>query len=69
MHHFCFVCDSLPGSAGPSPSSPEISECRFFARAELPRPISDFTIRRIDDALAGRAVEALAHIGPGVWFD
>ena len=37
----------------------EISEVGWFGHNALPRPISDFTVRRIDDGLADRP--------PGVW--
>jgi 8-oxo-dGTP diphosphatase len=49
-HHFVFRCRPLDDRA-PKPCSPEISECAFRGLHELPRPISDFTVRRIDDAL------------------
>ena len=52
MHHFAFACRRATAEA-PVPSSPEITEVRWCERAALPRPLSDFTIRRIDDALAG----------------
>jgi 8-oxo-dGTP diphosphatase len=49
-HHFVFRCRPLDDRE-PTPSSPEISECAFRGLDELPRPISDFTVRRIQDAL------------------
>jgi len=65
-HHFVFACRSL-GTREPLPSSPEITEVRWCAVLDLPRPISDFTVRRINDALAG--AEARLHvIGPRVWL-
>lgn len=51
-HHFVFRCRISLGET-PTPSSEEVSACEFWPRDALPRPISDFTIRRIDDALAG----------------
>ena len=68
MHHFAFLCSAGPG-AKPRPSSPEISELGFFPRDQLPRPMSDFTIRRIDDGLAGAAVTQITRVGPRVWFE
>jgi 8-oxo-dGTP diphosphatase len=65
-HHFVFVC--RPTSTGePRPSSPEITEVRWCDRAALPRPISDFTIRRIDDALAAGPA-ALHRVAERRWL-
>jgi 8-oxo-dGTP pyrophosphatase MutT (NUDIX family) len=69
MHHFAFVCTMVDQYAEPVPSSQEIADCRFFSRDDLPRPISDFTIRRIDDALAQHPTLNISRIGPRVWFD
>ena len=55
-HHFVFCARLAADSPRPTVTDPaEISELGWFARDALPRPISDFTIRRIDDALAGQA--------------
>jgi 8-oxo-dGTP diphosphatase len=51
-HHFVFRCRTEAG-ATPTPSSPEISDCGYWPVDDLPRPISDFTIRRIEDARSG----------------
>ncbi len=65
-HHFVFVCRaSTAGEA--RPSSPEITDVRWYPRDALPRPICDFTIRRIDDALAGAAA-SLQEIAPRTWL-
>ena len=69
MHHFAFVCTLVDKQAEPVPSSPEIAACRFFSRDDLPRPMSDFTIRRIDDALARHPPLSINRIGARVWFD
>lgn len=58
-HHFVFRCHIAP-NARPAPSSEEISECEFWPRDALPRPISDFTIRRLNDALG----DALPELPP-----
>lgn len=50
MLHFVFRCrwhDRLD----PIVSSPEVSDVRYWPVDELPTPISDFTERRIQDAL------------------
>jgi 8-oxo-dGTP diphosphatase len=52
-HHFVFRCH-LDENAAPAPSSEEVSACEYWAVDTLPRPISDFTVRRIHDALDGR---------------
>ena len=49
-HHFVFRCRPREGH-DPVPSSPEISACAFWPMDSLPRPINDFTVRRIEDAL------------------
>jgi 8-oxo-dGTP pyrophosphatase MutT (NUDIX family) len=41
----------------PVVSSPEISELRYWPLDDLPRPISDFTERRIRDALVEQPVQ------------
>lgn len=51
-HHFVFRC-GLRADVAPRPSSEEISACELWPPDALPRPMSDFTVRRIDDALAG----------------
>jgi 8-oxo-dGTP diphosphatase len=67
-HHFVFRCQ-LESATTPTPSSPEISACDYWSRADLPRPISDFTIQRIEDAL-GDARRALPTvISRRVWLD
>jgi 8-oxo-dGTP diphosphatase len=54
-HHFVFRAALAPGSPEPRPADPkEISECGWFAPHALPRPLSDFTARRIEDALSDR---------------
>jgi 8-oxo-dGTP diphosphatase len=67
-HHLVFGC-RVEDDAVPVPSSDEIAECGFFRRSELPRPISDFTLSRIDDALAGIAPEAVVTIERQGWLD
>ena len=69
MHHFAFICRLIDPHAKPVPSSPEIADCRFFDRDRLPSPISDFSIRRIDDAMARPPALTITRIGPRVWFE
>jgi len=63
--HFVFTVRILVG-ADPVPSSPEISEARFWPVDDLPTPISDFTERRIRDAF-GQAQAGVVTIGPRQW--
>ena len=51
MLHFVFECPW--DGVAPVASSPEVGEVRFWPLDDLPRPISDFTERRIRDALIG----------------
>ena len=58
MLHFVFRCrwhDQLD----PVVSSPEVSDVRYWPLDELPTPISDFTERRIQDAV----VDGPVHVG------
>jgi 8-oxo-dGTP pyrophosphatase MutT (NUDIX family) len=43
----------------PVPSSPEVDAAEFWSIDRLPRPLSDFTIRRILDAAADEAAFAV----------
>ena len=67
-HHLVFRCRNEDGAV-PVPSSDEISDCAYVGRDELPRPISDFTVRRIDDALAGGAPDGVVTIERLGWVD
>ena len=67
MHHFVFTATLAPGSAAPAPSSDEISEVRWCDPADPPRPISDFTLRRIEEALR-RDAARVGTIGRRVWL-
>jgi 8-oxo-dGTP pyrophosphatase MutT (NUDIX family) len=67
MVHFVFRC-TWHDRLKPRASSPEADEVGFWALANLPRPMSDFTERRIQDA----AAEGPAIIGRVVhrrWLD
>ena len=55
-HHFVFRAELAADSLEPHAADPgEISECGWSRPDQLPRPMSDFTARRIEDALSGRA--------------
>jgi 8-oxo-dGTP diphosphatase len=51
--HFVFVCERVYASAKPQPDLAEITACDFWPIDQLPRPISTFTIQRIQDAVTG----------------
>jgi 8-oxo-dGTP pyrophosphatase MutT (NUDIX family) len=67
-HHFVFLCRITPG-AHPSAKSPEILACGYWPVNALPRPISDFTVRRIEDARAGLGPIAIAVVGRRRWIE
>lgn len=68
MHHFVFACAPVDRNAPARPSSPEIIDCGYFAPDALPRPLSDFTLRRIEDALSGRPA-AVVTISARRWLE
>ena len=69
MHHFVFACVRLDDTEIPLPDRHEISECSYWPLDALPRPISDFTIRRMHEALAGQPVTAITRVPTRTWFD
>ena len=66
--HFVFRCERRGESAEPSPDREEISECGYWPLDDLPRPISDFTVRRIRDAAAGAPMPLPGLVGPREWL-
>jgi 8-oxo-dGTP pyrophosphatase MutT (NUDIX family) len=64
MVHFVFRFAHRP-TGNPIAQPPEISDVGWFSIDELPRPISDFTERRIRDALQDGV--AYAAIEPRTW--
>jgi 8-oxo-dGTP diphosphatase len=67
-HHFAFLCRPN-GEEEPRPSSSEISECAYWPLDALPRPLSDFTVRRIEDALAESPQPLPVSIPARTWLD
>jgi 8-oxo-dGTP diphosphatase len=67
-HHFVFRCKVEDGSE-PRPSSEEISACKYWSMEDLPRPISDFTVRRIEDALACDGLRFLVDVPLVTWLE
>jgi 8-oxo-dGTP diphosphatase len=66
--HFACLCRRLDADV-PFPADAEITECAYWPPNALPRPISDFTIRRIEDALSGAVQPLPVAIGPRRWLD
>jgi 8-oxo-dGTP pyrophosphatase MutT (NUDIX family) len=67
--HFVFLCEVRDGDIAPRPDLAEVSECRYWSPAALPRPISDFTMRRIQEAVAGAKFPLPSRLGPRVWLE
>ena len=67
--HFVFSCVGQMGMGEPVPDGAEASECCFWRPDALPRPISDFTLLRIQDALAGHNYPLPTTIGPRQWLE
>ena len=67
--HFVFLCELRAGAAAPRPDLAEVSECRYWPPGALPRPISDFMIRQIQDAVAGVKFRLPSRVGPRVWLE
>lgn len=67
-HHVVFRCTVANGSE-PVPSSDEVSDCAFWNPGELPRPMSDSTIRRIRDALAEKRPCHLVEVPALNWLE
>jgi len=67
-HHFVFrarlAADAVVHNADPK----EIADFGWFPVETFPRPISDFTIQRVRDAIAGRRV-VLRTISSRTWLD
>jgi 8-oxo-dGTP pyrophosphatase MutT (NUDIX family)/N-acetylglutamate synthase-like GNAT family acetyltransferase len=67
--HFAFVC-AVSAPATPRPDGVEVSRCGYFWADALPRPILDFTVRRIHDALdSGPSVLLPVEISPRRWLE
>jgi 8-oxo-dGTP diphosphatase len=67
--HFVFLCEVHDRDSTPRPDLREVSECRYWPPEALPRPISDFTIRRIQEAMAGVKFSLPSRVGPRVWIE
>ncbi|REE68747.1 ADP-ribose pyrophosphatase YjhB (NUDIX family) [Paenibacillus taihuensis] len=68
MHHFAFIC-TINDNQEPQPDAKEVTECKYFSIDDLPRPISDFTVKRIQEALNPNYTHLFHNIGPRQWFE
>ena len=66
--HFVFLCERRGVDTHPVPNCAEISECGWWPLDDLPRPISDFTVRRIRDAVDGARLPLLGTVGSRLWI-
>lgn len=66
--HFVLRCRREPGDAEPRIASDEIIDLAWVEPATLPRPISDFTVRRITDAMANAPLLP-ALVAARTWFE
>jgi 8-oxo-dGTP pyrophosphatase MutT (NUDIX family) len=66
--HFVFLCRRLDETAVPQPSCDEVTACSYWSPGALPRPISDFTIRRIRDGLTEHGLVLPVTITPRQWL-
>lgn len=67
--HFVFRCEVEKVGTQATPDGAEVSECRYWRPEALPRPLSDFTLLRIQDALRGAAYPLPTAIGPRQWLE
>lgn len=67
--HFVFRCDVSGTGEMPVPDGDEISECAYWPLNSLPRPISDWTVKRIHDAVSGSCIDMPMTIGPRIWLE
>lgn len=68
MHHFVFRAE-LAAELPPAPPDPrEIADWGWFALDEVPRPVSDFTLRRMREAIH-EDHSAFAVVGERIWLE
>ena len=66
--HFVFVCRPRDAASTPRPDAGEVTECMFWDPDALPRPISDFTFRRVEDAISGARQPLPVAVGRRRWL-
>ncbi len=65
--HFVFLCRRV-GTKAEFRFDAEVTECGYWSPHDLPRPISDFTVQRIQDALSGESQLLPVSVGPRQWL-
>lgn len=68
MHHFVFKCNKTNAQEALADMQ-EVTQCAYFDVNELPRPISDFTIMRIQDAINRANISFFRTIGSRIWYE
>ncbi len=69
FHHFVFLCRRLDETTEMTLEPAEITNAGYWDPSALPRPISDFTVRRIHDALVGEREVLPVSIIPRRWLE
>ena len=67
--HFVFRCVPTGSGAVPRPDGAEVDECAFWGPDTLPRPISDFTLLRVRDGMAGGKYPMPTLVGSRRWLE
>ena len=68
MLHFVFLCHNADANAAFRMDA-EVTECAYWPPDALPRPVNNFTARRIEDALSENIQLLPAIVGPRQWLD
>jgi len=69
FHHFVFLCRRLDETRQITLDPAETTDVGHCDPSIFPRPISDFTVRRIHDALAGDPHVLPVAIAPRRWLE
>lgn len=69
FHHFVFLCRRLDETTQLTLEPAEITDAGYWEPSALPRPISDFTVRRIHDALLEERGVLPVIITPRCWLE
>jgi 8-oxo-dGTP diphosphatase len=61
--YFVILCRLRAADSMPRPDAEEVTEYAFWNPDELPCPICDFTVRRVEDAVSGTEQPLPATVG------
>lgn len=64
FHHFVFICRPADVAQKAQSVSLEIADCAYWPLDSLPRPMTDFTLRRIQDAATGTFLSLPIAVSP-----